>query len=407
MSSLRQGYPRSSMNDKQEFDWRSITALNAVSTLAQVGQYGIAFVVIPVWLAQQGLDARQLGVFAASLWLGQLPALAVAPRLCRRFGPRRVVAAGLLCTVVALPLIALSEWPRWPLGGALAGAGLGLRWIGVEPWLYRIAPAHARGRLVGFHESLIALAPIVAPLLAGHFGLRDFSVFWAGAAFSMLALVPLAMARGADDISSTARAALASTNRLGTFGELVFLRGVIIALLSGMVYGALSGLFGLFTQGRGLSVAQTADLLALFGVGGLLLQYPVGWLADHQGVGRAAIMCALGTAAAALWLAWSMDYAIAMVAVFLLGGFITAFLTLAIVASTMTTGGNMARNVSVISMVYSGTGVVGPLIAGATMAATRPGALMMLTAILALSMAGALAWTILRKPGRMVGTNVP
>ena len=116
------------MTDQQEFDWRSITALNAVSTLAQVGQYGIAFIVIPVGLAQQGLDARQLGVFAASMWLGQLPALAVAPRLCRRFGPRRVVVAGLLCTVLALPWIALSGWPGWPLGGALAGCGLGLRW---------------------------------------------------------------------------------------------------------------------------------------------------------------------------------------------------------------------------------------------------------------------------------------
>jgi MFS family permease len=393
------------MNDKQEFDWRSITALNAVSTLAQVGQYGIAFVVIPVWLAQQGLDARQLGVFAASLWLGQLPALAVAPRLCRRFGPRRVVVAGLLCTVVALPSIALSGWPWWPLGGALAGFGLGLRWIGVEPWLYRIAPAHARGRLVGFHESLIALAPIVAPLMAGHFGLHDFSVFWAGAAFSALALVPLAMARRTDNAASTAPATLASTSRFGTLGEVVFLQGVIIALLGGMVEGALSGLFGLFTQGRGLSVPQTADLLAIFGVGGLLLQYPVGWLADHRGVGGAAILCALGTAGTALLLAWSLDYTLAMITVFLLGGFITAFLTLAIVASTMTTGGNMAQNVSVISMVYSGTAVVGPLIAGATMVATRPDALMVFTAILALSMAGALAWTVLRRPGRVVGTD--
>ena len=173
-----------------------------------------------------------------------------------------------------------------------------------------------------------------------------------------------------------------------------------------MVEGALSGLFGLFTQGRGLTVAQTADLLALFGVGGLLLQYPVGWLADHRGVGRAAILCALGTAGTALLLAWSQDYALAMIAVFLLGGFMTAFLTLAIVASTMTTGGNMAQNVSVISMVYSGTAVVGPLIAGATMVATRPDALMVFTAILALSMAGALAWTVLRWPGRVVGTNV-
>ena len=127
----------------------------------------------------------------------------------------------------------------------------------------------------------------------------------------------------------------------------------------------------------------------------------------HRALGLiAAILCALGTAVTALLLAWPLDYGLVMVAVFLLGGFITAFLTLALVASTMTTGGDLARNVSVISMVYSGTAVMGPLIAGATMAATRSDALMLFTAILALVMAGALVWTVLRRPGPVAGAPV-
>ena len=89
-------------------DWRTIGALNLVSTLAQVGQFGIAFVVLPVWLSAQGLDATQLGMFASSLWLGQLPGLALAPWLCQRIGARWVIVAGLLCTVGALGAMALS-----------------------------------------------------------------------------------------------------------------------------------------------------------------------------------------------------------------------------------------------------------------------------------------------------------
>lgn len=120
------------MKQAQEFGWQTISALNAVSALSQVGQFGIAFVVLPVWLAEQG---------------------------------------------------------------TLAGFGLGLRWIGVEPWLHPIAPADARGRLVGFHESLITLAPIVA-----------------------------------------------------TLRELVFKQGVAIALLGGMMEAAVSGLFALLLK---------------------------------------------------------------------------------------------------------------------------------------------------------------
>ena len=168
-----------------DFDWLTIGALNSVSALAQIGQFGIAFVVLPVWLAQQGLDPTQLGMFAASLWLGQLPGLALAPWLSKHFGPRKVILAGLLCTVIALFWIAVSAWPFWLIGGTLAGLGLGLRWIGLEPWLYNIAPAHARGRLVGFQETMIAIAPIVGPLLAGYFSLHGSSVFWIGTVFTV------------------------------------------------------------------------------------------------------------------------------------------------------------------------------------------------------------------------------
>jgi MFS family permease len=128
------------MRGEPEFDWRTIGALNAVSAMAQIGQFGIAFVMLPVWLAAHGLDATQLGMFAVSLWLGQLPGFGVAPRLCQLLGERWVIVAGLLCTVSAFIWIALVGWPFWLLGGFLAGFGLGLRWIGVEPWLYRIAP---------------------------------------------------------------------------------------------------------------------------------------------------------------------------------------------------------------------------------------------------------------------------
>lgn len=267
------------MRKQSEFDWRTIIALNAVSTLAQVGQFGIAFVVLPVWLAEQGLDATQLGMFAASLWLGQLPGLGFAPWLCKRFGDKQVILAGLCSTLLALACAALVGWPFWLLAGALAGFGLGLRWIALEPWLYLIAPAHARGRLVGFHETLIALAPIIAPVLAAYAGIQGRAVFWIGAGFTLSALVPLSFARVAP-INTHPGVVEASAERKLSFlrqpRDRLFKQGVIIALLGGMTEAAASGLFAVYAQGRGYPIQPITDLLALFGLGGLLLQYPVG-----------------------------------------------------------------------------------------------------------------------------------
>jgi len=228
------------MRNGTEFDWRTISALNTVSALSQVGQFGIAYVMLPVWLAQQGLDATQLGVFAASLWLGQLPGLALAPWLCKRLGFKPVIVAGLLATVIALLGIAVAGWPYLLLGGILAGFGLGLRWIGLEPWLYHIAPAHARGRLVGFHETLIALAPIVAPVMASYFGLHGLVVFWIGIAFTLVSLVPLAVARNPPAAEPGHRLDQAHVRSPKLVRDRVFQQGVVIALLGGMMEAAVS-----------------------------------------------------------------------------------------------------------------------------------------------------------------------
>ena len=377
-------------NDSQGHDWRTIGALNVASAMAQVGQFGIVYVVLPVWLAERGLDATQLGLFAASLWLGQLPGLGLAPRWCQQFGARRVITAGLLCTVMALPWIALTGWPWWLLGGTLAGFGLGLRWIGLEPWLYRIAPSEARGRLVGFHESLIALAPVVAPWLAGRVGLKGPAVFWIGAAFTLGAMVPLAFAHDAAPVPASEGVGTGGLISKLPWLERVFMQGVVIALLGGMMEAAVSGLFALFAQGRGVSTGHATSLLAAFGLGGLLMQYATGWLADRRGVGAAALSCAIGCALVAFALALPLNGWMTVAAIFLLGGFITGFLTLALIASTMTIGGTLARNVSVMCMLYTASAIVGPLIAGALMNATHSDALMWFTSGASMVMACAL-----------------
>ncbi|MFZ6750156.1 MFS transporter [Undibacterium sp. Ren11W] len=382
------------MRKPSEFDWRTIVALNSVSTLAQVGQFGIAFVVLPVWLVEQGLDATQLGMFAASLWLGQLPGLGFAPWLCKRFGDKQVILAGLFSTLLALLCTALVGWPFWLIGGGLAGFGLGLRWIALEPWLYLIAPAHARGRLVGFHETLIALAPIIAPVLAAYAGIHGKAVFWIGAGFTLSALVPLSFAKVAPINTHQNSVQTSGEHKLSFLRQprdRLFKQGVIIALLGGMTEAAVSGLFAVYAQERGYTVNQITDLLALFGLGGLLLQYPVGWLTDHSSLGTAAISCAIGTLLVAVTMTLPITYLTMQITVFLLGGCITAFLTLALIASTTTAFGDMAQNVSVLSMLYTVSAVAGPLMAGVIMKATQGDALMWFIAMAALIMAAALA----------------
>lgn len=347
------------------YDWRSIAALNAVSTFAQVGQFGIPFVVLPLWLAQQGATDLQLSLYAASLWLGQLPGLSVAPRLTRKFGARAVILAALLVTGLALAAIALGFSALWLPAGLLAGFGQGLRWIGLEPWLYHIAPGHARGRLVGFNETLLALAPIVAPAMSGWWGIEGQAPLWLGMGFVLVAAVPLLWAH--EERPSDA-SAFAQATKAVPFWQLprekIFALGLGVALFGGMSESAFIGLFPVFGAARQLAPAQIASLLTSFGLGGLLMQYVAGWLADHRGMAFASLCCCVGTAVVALALTYALGPVLLHAAVFCLGGLVTAYLTLALIASAKTQGGSMARNMSAVSMVYTLSAVVGPLLAG-------------------------------------------
>jgi len=67
-------------------------------------------------------------------------------------------------------------------------------------------------------------------------------------------------------------------------------------------------------------------------------------------------------------------------------------LTLALIASTKTATGSMARNVSLMSMLYTVSAIAGPLMAGTTMKATHSDALMWFTAAAAVTMAAGLLW---------------
>ena len=97
--------------------WRAVAALNAVSALAQIGQYGIAFVLYPLAMQARGQPAWQIGAVSSAIWVGMLLGLFTAPRIVARFGHGVVVATGLGLSSLALlvtPAFSISVSPFLP-----------------------------------------------------------------------------------------------------------------------------------------------------------------------------------------------------------------------------------------------------------------------------------------------------
>jgi MFS family permease len=385
------------MNQQSRIDWRTIIALNATSTLSQIGQFGIGFVVLPLWLAQHGLNAAQLGVLVSAEWLGMLVGMAIAPRLNVRFGHRKLIAAGLLSSMLALLAMSALGRASWLPAVGFIGLGMGWRWIGLEPWLYRIVPSGGRGRLVGFHETLIGIAPILAPALTTWAGIEGSAPLVLGMVFTGLAFIPLALARPAPDASAE-MAATASSRDMRLVHKHILTLGVAVAVIGGVTEAAFSGLFPIFGAGRGLSPEQMAVLLSLFGLGGLLLQYLMGWLADHRGLAFAILVNAASTMLIAAIASLPLGFSGLSISVFALGGTITTYLTLAIIASTKAGHGDLSINMRFISMAYTSSSILGPLIAGVLMKTLTSEALIWLVGLLAAVLCAYLLFMKRREP---------
>lgn len=361
--------------------WRAVAALTAVSTLSQIGQFGIGFMVLPVWLAHQGLDAPRAGLFAAAQWTGMFIGLLFAPRLIERIGSKLTVSLGLAASLVAYASFGALAWPAWMLPGMLTGLGIGLRWIANETWLYSLVPADKSGKVVGVHETLIASAGVLAPALAVYGGVSGPLVFVSGSLLTLVAAVPLWLTRSSVPQPVIEEPRVTHRKRL-ELGPIVCL-GLATIAVGGIGDGALYGLFPLFADSRGLTAAQTATMLACFGIGGMVLQFPVGWLADRAGLAATVIVCALTSTAAIV--AFSLAPSASPVyvgAALLLGGMNSAYITLGMYAAACSDRQAITRNMRVLSLAFTACSIAGPLFAGAAMKALGNNLLMWQLAIM-------------------------
>ncbi|MGF6776925.1 MFS transporter [Paraburkholderia sp. GAS334] len=370
------------MTSRQTTPWRAIAALNVVSMLSQIGQFGMGFIVLPVWLVHQGIDAPRAGLFSAAQWAGILAGLLAAPPLVERFGPRSTVLAGLASSIVAFATMGMLGWPLWMAPGALIGFGIGLRWIANETWLYSLVPAESSGRVVGFHETLIATAGVIAPAFAAWCGVDGRMTFIAGAAFTFAAAIPLCLTGSAWSPASAQKAvprlADKPSARIGTLVSF----GMLVGVVAGLSDGTLYGLFPLFAAGRGLGNTQTATLLMLFGVGAMAFQYPVGWLADRAGLTASVIAFGAADTLAIIAFGFAAPSSVSqLICAILLGGMSTALLTLSMYAVAAGDTATLARSMRLVSLAFTASSIAGPLVAGVVMQALGSDSLMWQLAI--------------------------
>ena len=335
--------------------------MNAVSTLAQIGQFGLGTTLFPIALEAKGASPQIIGLVSAIFWVGMLLGLLIAGKLTRYFGYRNTVMLGLLGSALSFALTPLINWFWWALPALVIGFGMGLRWIANETWLYRLAPTQARGRVVGIHETLIGLASIIGPLIIVAVGAAKPTAFWLGTAICGLAIAPLF---AATQLPATDVASSQSVQRPSIWIFWLGLGG-LVAGLGGWIEGSIIALLPVYTSDIGFA-NNTAWLFTIFGIGAMLCQFPVGWLSDHKGVLWTGKLCAMIGALAIMFALYFNQALLGLtVSIFLLGGITAGLLTLGMIwAAQHGTGATLTAKVRQVSIVYTSLSAAGPFVSG-------------------------------------------
>ncbi len=395
--------------------------------------FGVGFPLTGLTLEAWKTPAWLIGIAGAAPALGVLTTLPFLPKVVARLGVVRAIALG--CAIGALGFIALALFQNayaWVAIRYLMSAGLALPWLAGETWINLMSREETRGRVIALYAIAFFSGYTAGPLILDSAGLEGMLPYLLGAASMVMAGLPIVLAgRVAPDVSGEHGSHNAwSAARLAPIGMLAGL----ISGFAEMSYLALIGNVGI---GGGMLESQALKLMSFMTLGGVMLQFLIGWLADKSS--RTAVTMWLGIAFIVLSLllpagiaAGQTSYALtltmpgaldagwpvagfvltgptgltggemAYVIAFLLGGVVLGFYTvgLAIVGEEVEPRDLAAANAAFLVMYQLGA-IVGPAAAGLAMTrAPVEGFVVIMAILMTLALLGVwlMSWRRRRAP---------
>lgn len=292
------------------------------------------------------------------------------PWLIARLGLRWSMLAGMGAAAAILPLMPLCPGlPAWMLLRFLTGCAFGLTWIASEVWMNSLSVEKSRGTVMGIYGTVFSVGTVSGPLLLEYTGTVGWQPFAVGAACLAVTVVPLAL------LSRTSSSRSSPPARdPQSFGKLLaFLPAapvvMLAALVAGVVESADLSLLPVFGLRAGLNEHAALLLLAAFLAGNVVLQLPIGVLADRFGrqlmLGICAFCCGIGPL---LLRACLREPALLWPLLFVWGGTLYAFYSQGIaLLGEQFKSQDLAGANTLFVMVYCVGGAIGPGAGGLAM----------------------------------------
>ena len=268
---------------------RSLIAVIASMVVVNL-VYGLTLPLLSLVLDAQGISKTVIGLSIVAQASAGVLLLPVMPRLIMRAGAARVMQQATLLAAGTLVVLGLIQdvYAWFPLR-FLLGAAAAMLWSASEAVINELADDDWRGRIIGVYGSAGAAGFAIGPLVLIMTGTEGLTPFVVTAAIVVTAGLPLFWLRNETDVDGSE----------GHAGLRLIFKLVPHIMLLNLAYAAaveaFIAFFPLFGIHIGLGEARSLSLLTTFALGGVVLQLPLGWLADHMRRHTLLLLCLVMT----------------------------------------------------------------------------------------------------------------
>ena len=226
----------------------------------------------------EGFSTSVTGLVMSGYFIGFIFGATIVPRVVQRVGHIRTFGAlaSLASASILVHAVFLDPWVWWfmRLITGLAFAGL---YIVAESWLNDIATNDTRGQLLSIY-----MLTLFGGLAGGQFMLNlsspeGFQLFVLVSVLVSFAVIPILVS-----VSPAPPYAITDSVHLAQLFKVSPL-GVFGVFAAGISAGSIFGMGIIYASTMGLSVKNASFFMGGIVIGGMFLQYPIGWISDQIG----------------------------------------------------------------------------------------------------------------------------
>ncbi|SIQ83971.1 Predicted arabinose efflux permease, MFS family [Paenibacillus macquariensis] len=338
--------------------------LIAVIVVAGTTQ-GLLLPVLAIFLDQMGVSEMMNGLNAAALYIGSFAMTLVAERILGALGFKKLIVGGLVLVLLTLLIFPwIPDIRLWFVLRLIIGIGDSALHYASQLWVIMSSPAQNRGRNLSIYGMSYGIGFSLGPL-----GIQLLS-FGKAVPFIVLSicilivliviLVKLPNERP-EKVAGTAN----EKHRFRRSYRIAWY-ALIPALLYGYMEASMNSSFPLYGLNIGFSEGQISALLPAIGIGGLLLQLPLGIMSDRYGRKRCLMWCGIagGITFASVPLAGD-HFLINIVLMMLAGGLVGSFFSLGLAYAADVLPRDLLPAANVVALFQFNIGsIVGPSLSG-------------------------------------------